>query len=70
MMDHDGLDKAAWFLKAYPNMGPAWRAAIELGIDVALLEANLELTVEERFAQLLSMTRLAEELEAAQERRK
>jgi hypothetical protein len=69
-MDHDGLDKAAWFLNAYPDMGPAWRAAIELGIDVALLEANLELTVEERFAQLLSMTRLAEELEAARERRK
>ena len=31
--------------------GPAWRAAIEYGIDVTLLERNLALTPTERMRQ-------------------
>ncbi len=38
--------------------GPAWRAAIAYGIDVSLLEHNLELTVAQRLLQLDEMTRL------------
>jgi hypothetical protein len=32
-----------------PDAGPAWRAAYEAGINMEQLEANLRLTVEERF---------------------
>ena len=48
--------------------GPEWQAAIDFGIDVALLEENLLLTVSERFEQLLSMTRFVEALELAREK--
>ena len=35
----------------------AWQAAIDYGIDVTLLERNLELTVTERLEQLEDMLR-------------
>lgn len=35
----------------------AWQAAIDYGIDVTLLEHNLELTVTERLEQLEDMLR-------------
>lgn len=38
--------------------GPAWRAAIDAGIDVTLIERNLELTPEQRVAQLDAMLKL------------
>ena len=38
--------------------GPAWRAAVDAGIDVTLLERNLELSPDERLAQLEAMLRL------------
>jgi hypothetical protein len=52
---------------AFPNRGPAWDAAIEFGIDVFLLEANLALTPEQRLMQLDDMLRLAEEFDVARE---
>ena len=30
--------------KCPPDAGPAWRAACEMGIDMSLIECNLELT--------------------------
>jgi len=39
----------------YPGCGPHWRAAIEYGIDVSLLERNLELSPTERLEQLEAM---------------
>jgi hypothetical protein len=35
------------------------------GVDVSLLDKNLELTVEERFLQLMELQRFADELVAA-----
>lgn len=43
-----------------PSCGPAWDAAIEYGIDVSLLLANLELTPDERITQLHRQTELFE----------
>lgn len=39
---------------------PDWRAAIEMGIDVFLLEANLAITPAERLRQLDEMLALSE----------
>jgi hypothetical protein len=38
--------------------GPAWRAAVDAGIDVTLTERNLALTPEERLMQLDAMLQL------------
>lgn len=37
--------------EAFPSYGPDWEAAIDYGIDVSLLLANLELTPTERLVQ-------------------
>jgi hypothetical protein len=37
--------------RSLPSSGPAWDAAIEFGIDVTLLERNLQLTPRERMQQ-------------------
>lgn len=57
-MHEDDLDKRKWF-RTQPSPGPGWDAAVEYGIDVALLEANLQLTLEQRFQQLEEMLALA-----------
>ena len=41
--------------RALPDYGPCWRAAIEYGIDVTLIERNLQLTTTERLLQLEDM---------------
>jgi len=46
----------------YPDCGPHWRAAIEYGIDVSLLQRNLELSPTERLEQLEAMLEDYEEL--------
>ena len=56
----DDLDQREALRRAFPDCGPDWRAAIEYGIDVTLLERNLTLTVEQRLAQLHEMTKLYE----------
>ena len=38
--------------------GPAWRAAIDAGIDVTLLERNRHLTPAQRLQQLQQMLRI------------
>ncbi|MCP3137007.1 hypothetical protein LXT23_06635 [Pyxidicoccus sp. QH1ED-7-1] len=48
--------------QAYPSHGPDWDAAIEAGVDVSLLEENLQLTPTERIEQLQRMTELYEAL--------
>ena len=40
------------------RLGPAWRAAVDHGIDVTLLERNRRLTPDERLAQLDEMLAL------------
>ncbi len=46
-----------------PSYGPAWDAAIEHGIDVTLLMANLELTPAQRIARLDQLNRFAAEVQ-------
>lgn len=60
-MHEDDIDKRKWFRKR-PSPGPGWDAAVEFGVDVTLLERNLELTLEQRFQQLEEMLALAEAL--------
>jgi hypothetical protein len=42
--------------------------AYRAGIDVSLIKRNLSLSIDERFEQLMSLQRLADELRAAGER--
>lgn len=46
-MDTRQLQRAAT-----PSYGPNWDAAIEAGVDVALLDANAQMTPEQRLEQL------------------
>ena len=41
-----------------------WQRAIEFGIDVTLLEANLALTPAERLRELVAMNRLHEQIQS------
>ena len=53
-------------VKYYPSdRFPACAAALELGIDVTLLEANLRLTPAERLQAYMRQLRLQERLQAA-----
>lgn len=61
MVKDDDIDRRAW-MRSQPSYGPNWDAAIEFGIDVTRLEANLQLTFEERLSQLEEMLRLTGEL--------
>lgn len=49
-------------LRKLPSFGPAWDRAIDLGIDVALLEENLRLSPSQRVEQLHAMTQLIESI--------
>jgi hypothetical protein len=57
-MHEDDIDKRKW-LRTRPSPGAGWDAAVEFGVDVTLLERNLELTLEQRFQQLEEMLALA-----------
>jgi hypothetical protein len=48
---------------------PDWRAAIEMGIDVMLLESNLRLTPAERIRQLDAMLSLSDAIQGTATRR-
>lgn len=56
------MDMREQLKEAYPSHGPDWDAAIEAGVDVSLLEENLQLTPTERLEQLQRMTELYEAL--------
>jgi hypothetical protein len=59
-----GMD-AKTIRELLPSRGPAWEAAIDMGIDVTLLDANLQMTVEERLLALVELNEVADELQAA-----
>lgn len=56
------MDMRELLRETYPSHGPDWDAAIEAGVDVSLLEENLQLTPTERLEQLQRMTELYEAL--------
>ena len=65
-MADDDFDRRRW-LRQQPSYGPSWDLAIEFGIDVSMIEANLAMSFEERFRESVRLTRFAKTLEAASE---
>jgi hypothetical protein len=59
-MDTD--DPRVWFRSHFPSYGPDWDAAVEYGVDMALLEENLKRTPAERLDALQTMLDLTSEL--------
>lgn len=45
-----------------PDAGPAWREAVRMGMDMSLIESNLEMTPWERLLQNDSFLQFVEEL--------
>ncbi len=59
------IDLRPIFRDEWPSYGPAWDRGIELGIDVADLEYNLQLTPEQRIVQHQRTLRVMEAMRAA-----
>jgi hypothetical protein len=55
--DCDALDLRPVWRASYESSGPAWDAALEMGIDMNQLMYNLSLTPTERLMQLDSMAK-------------
>ncbi len=51
MIDEETLARINGKYVCPPDAGPAWRAAMEAGIDMSLIEHALQLTPEERLAE-------------------
>ena len=49
--------------RTLPSYGPGWDAAIEAGVDVTMIEANLRLSPAERIAQMMEATRFIVEVQ-------
>ncbi|MGQ0505292.1 MAG: hypothetical protein ACT4TC_08215 [Myxococcaceae bacterium] len=58
----DSVDQRELLRQAFPSYGPDWDGAIEWGIDVSLLERNLQLTPTERIEQLQAMLDFVEQV--------
>ncbi len=51
MLDEETLAEVNGKYVCPPEAGPAWRAALEAGIDMSLIEETLKLTPEQRLAE-------------------
>jgi len=51
MIDEETLAQMNGKYVCPPDAGPAWRAAMEYGFDMSLIEASLKLTPEQRLAE-------------------
>jgi hypothetical protein len=51
MIDEETLAQMNGRYVCPPDAGPAWRAAMEAGIDLSLIEYSLRLTPEQRLAE-------------------
>lgn len=60
----DPFDLRPVFREHWPSYGPDWDRAIDEGVDIAELERNLALTIEQRILQLDDMLMFLEELQA------
>ena len=65
MIDPKILAQMQGHYECPPDAGPAWRAAMEMGMDMSLLEHNLRLTPWERLLQNESALALVEALQSA-----
>ncbi|MEM9457545.1 MAG: hypothetical protein AAGF11_25425 [Myxococcota bacterium] len=50
--------------RTLPSYGPAWDAAIEAGIDVTMIERNLQLSPSERLRQMEEANRFVLEVQS------
>ena len=48
MIDEETLERINGKFVCPPDAGPAWRAAMDYGFDMSLIESTLEMTLEER----------------------
>ncbi len=51
MLDEETLAQINGKYVCPPEAGPAWRAAMEAGVDISLIEDSLKLTPEQRLAE-------------------
>jgi hypothetical protein len=51
MIDEETLAQMNGKYVCPPDAGPAWRAAMEYGFDMSLIEESLKLTPEQRLAE-------------------
>jgi hypothetical protein len=51
MIDEETLAQMNGKYLMPPDAGPAWRAAVEYGFDMSLIEESLKLTPEQRLAE-------------------
>jgi hypothetical protein len=51
MIDEETLAQMNGKYVCPPDAGPAWRAAMEYGFDMSLIEASLKLTPEQRLVE-------------------
>jgi hypothetical protein len=51
MIDEETLAQMNGKYVCPADAGPAWRAAMEAGVDMSLIEASLKLTPEQRLAE-------------------
>ena len=51
MIDEEPLAQINGKYVMPPEAGPAWRAAVEMGMDMTLIECNLDMTPWERLLQ-------------------
>ncbi|GMU60684.1 MAG: hypothetical protein AMXMBFR34_24470 [Myxococcaceae bacterium] len=63
--DCTALDLRPVWRANFPSAGPAWDAALDMGIDMGQLEFNLSLTPTERLLQHEQMMRTFETLHGA-----
>jgi hypothetical protein len=65
MLDEETLAQINGKYVCPPDAGPEWRAAMEAGIDMSLIEASLKLSPEERLAELQQVVNFLLEIQEA-----
>lgn len=65
MLDEETLAQINGKYVCPPDAGPAWKAAMEAGIDMSLIEASLRLTPAERLAELQKVVNFLLEVQEA-----
>lgn len=68
MIDEETLAQMNGKYVCPPDAGPAWRAAMEYGFDMSLVEDALQLTPEQRLEQHQNALNLVLEVKEAGER--
>jgi hypothetical protein len=65
MLDEETLAQINGKYVCPPDAGPAWRAAMDAGIDMSLIEESLKLTPAERLEELQKVVNFLLEVQEA-----